>query len=62
MDAITMLRDDHRTVEKLFKAFEDAGHERSSRSALSGVAQGGVAAVQDLIDRVRGQTRALATS
>jgi hemerythrin-like domain-containing protein len=25
MDAITMLRDDHRTVEKLFKRFEDAG-------------------------------------
>jgi hypothetical protein len=25
MDAITMLRDDHRTVEKLVKAFEDAG-------------------------------------
>jgi hemerythrin-like domain-containing protein len=25
MDAITMLRDDHRSVEKLFKRFEDAG-------------------------------------
>jgi hypothetical protein len=25
MDAITMLRDDHRSVEKLFKGFEDAG-------------------------------------
>jgi hemerythrin-like domain-containing protein len=25
MDAITMLRDDHRTIEKLFKRFEDAG-------------------------------------
>jgi hemerythrin-like domain-containing protein len=25
MDAITMLKDDHRTVEKLFKRFEDAG-------------------------------------
>jgi hypothetical protein len=25
MDAITMLRDDHKTVEKLFKRFEDAG-------------------------------------
>jgi hemerythrin-like domain-containing protein len=25
MDAITMLRDDHRTVERLFKRFEDAG-------------------------------------
>jgi hypothetical protein len=25
MDAITMLREDHRSVEKLFKRFEDAG-------------------------------------
>jgi hypothetical protein len=25
MDAITMLRDDHRSIEKLFKRFEDAG-------------------------------------
>jgi hypothetical protein len=25
MDAITMLRDDHRSVEKLFRRFEDAG-------------------------------------
>ena len=25
MDAITMLKDDHKTVEKLFKRFEDAG-------------------------------------
>ena len=25
MDAITFLKDDHRTVEKLFKRFEQAG-------------------------------------
>ena len=33
MDAITLLKDDHKTVEKLFKRFEKAG-ERALSAAL----------------------------
>lgn len=33
VDAITLLRDDHKTVEKLFKAFEKAGDRSHKRKA-----------------------------
>ena len=38
MDAIVLLKDDHKTVEKLFKQFEKAG-DNASRDPVSGVHQ-----------------------
>ncbi|GAA3207953.1 hypothetical protein GCM10010468_24580 [Actinocorallia longicatena] len=33
MDAITLLKDDHKAVEKLFKKFEKAGYDRAGSAA-----------------------------
>jgi len=51
MDAITLLKQDHKTVEKLFRQFEKSTRPAGNHSGGSTISTGGRVKISDLISR-----------